>query len=150
MYFVSLPLSSFQRYYRTHKLIICPLNAVFLRTFFLIAYIFPFFDSGWFKRDAAFLILHNEFEYLLAVLNSSLINWFFAKSSTNSNVNGYEVDNLPIKPASNVHKIEIVSLVNRILSGEVSLNSGMEEIDKLIFSIYDLTSDDIELVCKNQ
>lgn len=57
---------------------------------------------------------------------------------------------MPIKPASNEQKIEIAALVNQILSGEVSLNSGMEEIDKLIFSIYDLTSDDIELVCKNQ
>ena len=32
----------------------------------------------------------------MAVLNSELQNWFFKKYSTNSNVNGYEVDNLPI------------------------------------------------------
>lgn len=34
--------------------------------------------------------------YLLGVLNSRLINFIFSKFSTNSNVNGYEIDNLPI------------------------------------------------------
>ncbi|MFZ0750221.1 MAG: TaqI-like C-terminal specificity domain-containing protein, partial [Pyrinomonadaceae bacterium] len=39
-------------------------------------------------------------KYLLGALNSKLLNFIFSKSSTNSNVNGYEVDNLPIPPAS--------------------------------------------------
>lgn len=34
-------------------------------------------------------------KYLLAVLNSQVSNWFFKKFSTNSNVNSYEVHNLP-------------------------------------------------------
>lgn len=43
------------------------------------------FDSGSLQK-----------EYFLALLNSSLLNWYFKKFSTNSNVNGYEVDMLPI------------------------------------------------------
>ncbi len=35
-------------------------------------------------------------EYLMAVLNSPTINRFFKALSTNSNVNGYEVDRLPL------------------------------------------------------
>ena len=35
-------------------------------------------------------------KYILALLNSSTLNFVFSKSSTNSNVNGYEIDNLPI------------------------------------------------------
>lgn len=35
-------------------------------------------------------------KYILAISNSSFINWIFRKSSTNSNVNCYEIDNLPL------------------------------------------------------
>lgn len=37
-----------------------------------------------------------DLEALLGILNSRLVNWFFRCFSTNSNVNGYEIDNLPI------------------------------------------------------
>lgn len=40
----------------------------------------------------------DDFDYfILGILNSKLLNWYFAKLSTNSNVNGYEIDGLPIK-----------------------------------------------------
>ena len=40
--------------------------------------------------------------FILGILNSRLLNYVFSKFSTNSNVNGYEVDNLPI--AESRHK----------------------------------------------
>jgi Alw26I/Eco31I/Esp3I family type II restriction m6 adenine DNA methyltransferase len=48
-----------------------------------------------------YLIFNNsinieEKRYYLILLNSSCLNWFFKKFSTNSNVNSYEVNNLPI------------------------------------------------------
>ena len=46
-------------------------------------------------------------EYLMAVLNSTTINRFFKALSTNSNVNGYEVDRLPLA-------IPPIDLQNRI------------------------------------
>lgn len=42
-----------------------------------------------------------EAKYYLAVLNSMISNWFFKKFSTNSNVNSYEVHNLPINKKFN-------------------------------------------------
>ncbi|NMC58125.1 MAG: N-6 DNA methylase, partial [Candidatus Methanofastidiosa archaeon] len=47
---------------------------------------------------------NDNLEYLLGLLNSKVLNWFFVRLSTNSNVNGYEVDNLPIKEASESQK----------------------------------------------
>lgn len=41
-----------------------------------------------------------EYLFVLGVMNSPLTNYFFRAFSTNSNVNGYEVDNLPIPAAS--------------------------------------------------
>lgn len=42
-----------------------------------------------------------DINYLLAISNSTLINWIFKKSSTNSNVNCYEIDNLPLAICEN-------------------------------------------------
>ena len=36
-------------------------------------------------------------KYILGLFNSKLLNFVFTKFSTNSNVNGYEIDNLPVK-----------------------------------------------------
>lgn len=45
-----------------------------------------------------YLILKQNLDkkYLLGLFNSRLLNFVFSKFSTNSNVNGYEIDNLPI------------------------------------------------------
>ena len=71
-------------------------------------------------------------EYFLALCNSKLLNWYFAKLSTNSNVNGYEVDNLPIKIADDEIMAEIKELVQGLL-----IDSGKtESIDKLNELVY--------------
>ena len=57
-------------------------------------------------------------EYLLGILNSWLLNWYFKLFSTNSNVNGYEVDNLPIRIASTNQNDLITKLVDRILAAK--------------------------------
>lgn len=50
-----------------------------------------------------YIIVKNDFKdnldihYLLSIANSKIINWIFRKSSTNSNVNCYEIDSLPLK-----------------------------------------------------
>ena len=87
----------------------------------------------------------NEFDYyILGVLNSKLLNWYFAKQSTNSNVNGYEVDGLPIKEGSQEQQNKIISLVKEMLSRpEMSL---MQEIDKIVYDIYGITEYEIPIV----
>ena len=54
--------------------------------------------AGYYLGNSCNYILPQEniaTKALLAILNSKPINWFFRCFSTNSNVNGYEVDNFP-------------------------------------------------------
>lgn len=57
---------------------------------------------------------HIEAEFLVGLLNSDLLNFVFKCRSTSSNVNGYEVDKLPIILPENQTKI--VEIVREIIA----------------------------------
>ena len=59
----------------------------------------------------------------LAIFNSELQNWFFKKYSTNSNVNGYEIDNLPVV---NLSSKEVKLLTN--IAEYLSCIAGRKEL----------------------
>ena len=64
---------------------------------------FALLCSGTFCGNSANYLLFNDQSLAipyLGILNSELQNWYFKKYSTNSNVNGYEIDNLPVVPLS--------------------------------------------------
>ncbi|MDI6802749.1 MAG: TaqI-like C-terminal specificity domain-containing protein [Bacteroidota bacterium] len=75
-------------------------------------------DSEAFLGNSAnYILLRSKdysYEFILGVLNSKLINWYFKLFSTNSNVNGYEIDNIPIPEC--VIQDEITEIVSTILS----------------------------------
>lgn len=49
-------------------------------------------------------------KYYLSILNSEFSNWFFKKFSTNSNVNSYEIHNLPfLSYSDNILPLSIVA-----------------------------------------
>lgn len=88
---------------------------------------------------------------LLGFLNSKTINWFFRCFSTNSNVNGYEVDNFPIPQLTKNTQIEISKLVKDVInikrinhSTDTSLLES--QIDRLVYQAYELLSDDIKII----
>ena len=92
-----------------------------------------------------------EYEFILGLLNSTLLNWYFKVFSTNSNVNGYEVDNFPIPDILKVNQKPITNLVSRILAAKrtnpVADTSALErEIDQLVYQLYDLTPEEIKIV----
>jgi hypothetical protein len=110
-------------------------------------------DSGVFCANSVNYIIPSENfstpEYLVGVLNSKLINWFFAKFSANSNVNGYEVDNLPIKKSDNQGCIG--NIVTQILSAKQSnptadITAFESKIDRLVYKLYGLTPNEIQTV----
>lgn len=82
--------------------------------------------------------------YFLGLLNSHLLNWYFAKLSTNSNVNGYEVDNIPIK-IDETKKKYISELVLRLLDNPIDYKSE-EELNTLIYDMYGLSQDERKIV----
>ena len=87
--------------------------------------------------------------YALALLNSKLLNFIFKLQSTNSNVNGYEVDNLPIAISSKQEKF--VELVNSILhskQADPTADTSEQEraIDLMVYKLYGLTYDEVKIV----
>ena len=92
--------------------------------------------------------------FLLAVFNSKLLNFIFKATSTSSNVNGYEVNALPF-PRINAEKETLVSEIEHISKRILELKSENHdadivvlenEIDKLVYKLYDLTEEEIGVV----
>ncbi len=90
-------------------------------------------------------------ECILAIMNSKIANTFFKCFSTNSNVNGYEIEFIPIPLIDkNVQSI-LVEKVTAILSVKTSNcnNSTLRienEIDKIVYNLYGLTPEEIAIV----
>ena len=90
-------------------------------------------------------------ETLLAILNSKLINWYFRCFSTNSNVNGYEIDNLPIPQINDDTQNALKNLVLSIMSKKQkdTITDTMKEeseIDNFVYKLYGLTEEEIKIV----
>ena len=91
---------------------------------------------------------------LLALFNSNLLNFIFKATSTSSNVNGYEVDALPLPQLSEENaelQLQIILLVDKILAAKKTDSnadtSAMEaEIDRLVYDLYGLTDEEIKVV----
>ncbi len=74
--------------------------------------------------------------FILGLLNSSLINWFFKLNSSNNHINNYEIDNFPI-PVSYEHKEQISQLVQDYL---ISPNESiLNEIERFVLAAYDIS-----------
>lgn len=91
------------------------------------------------------LINNDDMEFILGLCNSRLLNWYFSKLSTNSNVNGYEIDNLPIKIPCEKKKQEITSLVLILLENPFDVDSN-DQLNNLVYEIYGLSPEQIEVV----
>lgn len=95
---------------------------------------------------------------ILALLNSKILDWYFRKTSTNNNVNGYEIEQLPIPNGNNdliISKID--ELLNKIKNENylenpesISFVRAFEKkIDKLIYEFYRLTPEEIDIIEKS-
>jgi Alw26I/Eco31I/Esp3I family type II restriction m6 adenine DNA methyltransferase len=90
-------------------------------------------------------------KYLLGLLNSKLLNFIFKKFNSNSNVNGYEINNLPIVEADKEKTEKIADLVEKIISAKeknhaIDTSSWENEIDNIVFLLYKLDNTEIEII----
>ncbi len=79
---------------------------------------FAFLSNGIFCAHSANYVLFKNDEIAklyMGILNSELLNWYFKKYSTNSNVNSYEVDNLPIVELDSTTKQILNKLIEFII-----------------------------------
>ncbi len=86
---------------------------------------------------------------LLGWINSKLVNFTFKARSTSSNVNGYEVDNLPFirSKKNDVIKTlssEILALKEKDLNADTSQLE--RKIDEIIYELFELDKDEIKII----
>ncbi len=110
--------------------------------------------AGYYLANSCNYLLPNEefpAKYLLGLLNSKLINWFFRRFSTNSNVNGYEVEQFPIPSCTNDSKQRITDLVDVILNKkkqktQADTSAEEQQIDHLVYHLYGLSYDEVLII----
>lgn len=124
--------------------------------------VMTYLPSGVFCANSCNYVLTNDEKYslyfLLGLYNSKLINWIFKKTSTNSNVNCYEIENLPT-PILNEQNNSIVGEIENRVKLVLKHNSDYSpsklpnitksiesEIDKYIYALYDLSNDEISII----
>ncbi len=92
-----------------------------------------------------------SYEFLLGVLNSHLLNWYFKVFSTNSNVNGYEVDNLPLPDIAGINQEPLSNLVDQILNIKranplADISDLQAAIDQEVNFLYGLKKEEVKLI----
>ena len=70
--------------------------------------------------------------YILGIINSKLINWLFKRISTNSSINIYQINNLPILKVSLKEQESLVSLVQEILDLTKSFKDFKRRFSKFV------------------
>lgn len=77
--------------------------------------------------------------YLMGILNSTLMDWYFKLTSSNNHINNYEIDNFPI-PVSYEGKDRIGALVKAYLStGEEAI---LPQIDGLVYEAFGISAEE--------
>jgi Alw26I/Eco31I/Esp3I family type II restriction m6 adenine DNA methyltransferase len=85
--------------------------------------------------------------YLLAFLNSELLNWRFKLSNSNNHVANSEIGELPVPMRSEVGNVESRRLAELAASATSRPNcSTLSEIDEIVYSIYRLAPEQIQRV----
>ena len=126
----------------------------------LIATLIP---NNYYLANSCNYILNSEnynLKYVLSIFNSKLMNWVFKCTSTNSNVNCYEVELMPFKNDSNMSPY-LISMVDKILAitqtedylqNQEKQNAVKEyekKIDIMVYKLYDLTYDEVLTIDKD-
>lgn len=111
--------------------------------------------------SGGFMLISNEMplHYILGVLNSNLMKFLFSQIGVMTAGGAFTlkkatIDEFPIKLVSNDIQQPIINLVNQILSlkkenPQADTSKLEEKIDDLVYQLYDLTPDEVEVVRKS-
>ncbi|MFW5872305.1 MAG: TaqI-like C-terminal specificity domain-containing protein [bacterium] len=121
-------------------------------------------NQGYYNKESINnIILNNDSpvktKFVLALLNSKLINWFYASQFTNEsnltvNLSKTYLSQIPLALANTKDEVEIISLVDKILSlkkqSPTTDTASLEsQIDRLVYQIYGLTEEEIKIIENN-
>ena len=116
---------------------------------------FAYDESGAYGGNTMYIVPTKEI-WLLGLLNSKAVFWFYTKTSTQIR-GGFVrfiaqyVSQIPIPIIKPAQKALISKLVNQILAAkhtdpDVDISALENEIDHIVYSLYDLTPDEIAIV----
>ena len=95
-----------------------------------------------------------DYKFLLGILNSRLINWYFMLFMSEK-LHCYPDDakSLPIPIITAERQTEIIKLVDRILTAKQQAQDTRTletQIDQMVYKLYDLTDDEIDIIEKTK
>jgi adenine-specific DNA-methyltransferase len=114
-------------------------------------------ESGEFYPEATlFFMVGKDLKYLLAILNSRLSEWYFNQITTTSGMGTnrwkkYKIELLPIKDIPESEQQPLITLVEEIIAikkatPSVSTAEKEGEIDRLVYGLYGLTVEEINII----
>jgi hypothetical protein len=89
-----------------------------------------------------------DLKFIVGVMNSKLINWWFNDEFKNPTISGYELHQIPIKRNKQTEN-EISKLVEIVLLKKQENKDTKEQenqIDQLVYQLYGLTEEEIKIV----
>ena len=116
---------------------------------------FSFSSDGIFLLNTVFFMVGDNIKYLLAILNSKLIHWYFLTcTGTTSGVGTnrwlkYTVETIPVPRISSQEEAAFISAVDTLLlykKEKKDTSTTENEIDKLVFQVYGLDDKEIEFI----
>ena len=121
---------------------------------------FAYDEGEMFCVNTVYMVSGQSIKSLCAILNSNLINWFMRNTAVTSGMGvtrwfSISVETIPIPKISAVEQRPFIRLVDRILSTKAddpAADTGEQEaeIDRLVYALYGLTSDEIVAVEKRK
>ena len=97
-------------------------------------------------------------KFLLAIINSSTINFYFKTLVTDVNIKTIYLDQIPIKKISKAKQKPFIEVVDKILDitkdedylknpeKQAKVKAYEKKIDKMVYDLYGLTKDEIKIV----
>ena len=119
---------------------------------------------GYYANDKTFMITGDKLNYLVAILNSNVLGWYFKHVNSTLGETGMEfrkiyVENAPIPQIIDMHTsdviVEKVVEINRLMNTGLnhkdegflsSLDALYKDINQIVYKLYNLTSDEIIMV----
>ncbi len=89
-----------------------------------------------------------DYRYILGLLNSNLINYYFSKNFLNKDIYAYQLSTIPIKKVSKKEQNKIIELVIKLekLQKKDDNNLIENKINKIVYKLYGLTKKEIKIV----
>jgi len=121
-------------------------------------------EENYYSLNKAYVIIinHEDFltKYVLGILNSKLMSWYFRKKFSASHIRGgylqfkkQYLEQIPIKMANRSKQEEIIKYVDQIHSETNNSKENIENIksniDDLVFEIYDIAQIDRDNILKD-